>query len=130
QQLQLFTGPMGSSRTPVQTPAPAPQAAPYDPPPLQPPPMPQAAAAAPTPRGGKRNKIIAVVLGGVFGLVGGTIVVEAGRMVGAAQRAAPIATDGPAAARPWKRYAGWPEGDNANFSNAAAVRSPAKPTGP
>jgi len=128
QQLQLFTGPMGKR------PAAQPEAPLYDPPPLTPPPVvpPPAAqtaavAAAPPPRGSRRTKIIALVSGGIFGLVGGTVVVEAGRMVGAAQRTTPMATEGPASARPWKRYAGWPEGDNSKFSDASALRSPPKP---
>lgn len=125
QQLQLFTGPMGAR-------GPAPQTPPYDPPPLQPPPPPPAAqeGAPPPARGGRRTKIVAAVLGGVFGLVGGTIVVEAGRMVGEANRTTPMTVDGAAAARPWKRYAGWPTADNATFSNAAAVRSPPVPKAP
>lgn len=136
QQLQLFTGPMGHRGPPAGGPAmpaasaPAPQEAPYDPPPLQPPPALAAAAAPPPQRSGKRGKIVAVVLGTIFGLVGGTIVVEAGRMVGAANRATPMATEGPASARPWKRYAGWPAGDNIKFSDASAVRSPAAPKAP
>jgi sulfur-oxidizing protein SoxA len=122
QQLQLFTGPMGKR-------AQSPSDAPYDPPPLEPPPMPAAQADAP-PRGSRRGKIIAVVLGTVSGLVGGTLVVEAGRMVGEANRTTPMATEGAAAARPWKRYAGWPAGDNAKYSNAAAVRSAPAPKAP
>jgi sulfur-oxidizing protein SoxA len=134
QQLQLFTGPMGKQQRPAApaaaVPVPAPQDALYDPPPLLPP-MPAAqAAAAPSPRGGRRAKIIAVVLGTVFGLVGGTLVVEAGRMVGAANRTTPLALEGAASARPWKRYAGWPAGDNVKFSDASAVRSPPKPKAP
>lgn len=124
QQLQLFKGPMGKLG------AVADEAPPYDPPPLMPPPMEADEPAAPTPRGSKRTKIIAAVGGVVFGLAGGSIVVEAGRMVGAAQRTTPMALEGPAAARPWKRYAGWPAGDNVQFSNAAAVRSPPKPKAP
>lgn len=119
QQLQLFTGPMGKR-------APSPSEVPYDPPPLEPPPMP----AEPAARSGRRGKIIAVVLGAVSGLVGGTLVVEAGRMVGAANRTTPIATEGAAAPRPWKRYAGWPSDDNARFSDASAFRSPAAPKAP
>ena len=125
QQLQLFTGPMGARTS-------APQTPPYDPPPLQPPPIPaaQEAAPPPVPRGGRRAKVVAAVLGSIFGLVGGTIVVEAGRMVGEANRTAPMAVEGAASARPWKRYAGWPTADNAKFSNAAALRSPAMPKTP
>jgi len=119
QQLQLFTGPMGAR-------APAQQPAEYDPPPLDPPPMPAEEA----PPRGRHAKIVAVLMGGIFGLIGGSVVVEAGRMVGAAQRVTPMALEGAASARPWKRYAGWPAGDNAKFSNAAAVRSPPKPVQP
>ena len=122
QQLQLFTGPMGKRTS-------APGEAPYDPPPLDPPPMPAEPESAP-PRGGRRAKIIAVVLGAVSGLVGGTLVVEAGRMVGEANRTTPMATEGAAAARPWKRYAGWPSSDNLQFSNASTARSPAAPKAP
>jgi len=133
QQLQLFTGPMGSRAPAAQPPAPAPEpepaddARPFDPPPLEPPP---AELEARAPRNGRRAKIIAAALGGVLGLVGGSVVVEAGRMVGAAQRAAPLALEGYASARPWKRYADWPKGDNTKYSNAAAVRTPAKPSTP
>jgi sulfur-oxidizing protein SoxA len=123
QQLQLFTGPMGKR-------APSPHDAPYDPPPLQPPPMPEAQADAPPPRGGRRGKIVAALVGSVFGLVGGTLVVEAGRMVGEANRTTPMAIEGAASARPWKRYAGWPAGDNVKFSDASAVRSPPIPKAP
>lgn len=124
QQLQLFSGPMGRR-------APQPDEAPYDPPPLEPPPMTDdTEAAAPPPRGGRRKKIIAVVLGAVSGLIGGTLVVEAGRMVGEANRTTPMATEGPAAARPWKRYAGWPADDNTKFSDVAAARSPPAPKAP
>jgi sulfur-oxidizing protein SoxA len=122
QQLQLFTGPMGKR-------APSPSAAPYDPPPLDPLPMP-VADAEPPPRGGRRGKLIAAVIGAVSGLIGGTLVVEAGRMVGEANRTAPMATEGAAAARPWKRYAGWPAGDYAMFSDASAVRSAPAPKAP
>lgn len=121
QQLQLFTGPMGKR-------AATPSEAPYDPPPLAPPPMPAVPASAP--RGGRRAKFIAVALGAVSGLVGGTLVVEAGRMVGEANRTTPMAAEGAAAPRPWKRYAGWPSGDNLQFSDASAVRSPAAPKAP
>ncbi len=121
QQLQLFTGPMGKR-------APAAPEAPYDPPPLIPPPMPVAESPAPG-RSGRNTKIIAATMGVVFGLVGGSVVVEAGRMVGAAQRAAPMALEGPASTRPWKRYAGWPAGDHVKFSDASAARSP-KPSAP
>jgi sulfur-oxidizing protein SoxA len=66
----------------------------------------------------------------VFGLVGGTLVVEAGRMVGAANRTTPMALEGAASARPWKRFADWPKEDYAQFSNASALRSPPKPKAP
>jgi L-cysteine S-thiosulfotransferase len=132
QQLQLFTGPMGK-RAAAQAPAvaPAPDEPPYDPPPLMPPPtVEELEQSPPPPPRGSRKKIIAIVSGALFGLVGGTIVVEAGRMVGAANRTTPMALDGPASASPWKRYAGWPAGDNKQFTNASAVRSPAKPKAP
>ena len=97
QQLQLFQGPMGTTRGPA-----APELL-YDPPPLLPEPINEPEA---PPRSARRGKIMAALMGAVAGLVGGSIVVEAGRMVGAAQRTTPIALEGPAAARPWKRYDG------------------------
>jgi sulfur-oxidizing protein SoxA len=130
QQLQLFSGPMGTSVRPPRVALVQPPPAPGTPPP---PPAPYAEAAPPPPaldvrRGsGRVWKIVAVMAGLVFGVVGGALAVEMGRMVGESQRAAPMALEGAASARPWKRYAGWPTWDNARFTNAAAVRSPARP---
>lgn len=123
QQLQLFNGPMGRR-------APLPGEAPYEPPPLEPPAAPDAHEASPPPRGSRRSKAIAVVLGAVSGLVGGTLVVEAGRMVGEANRTTPMAIEGPASAQPWKRYAGWPADDFTKFSDVSAVRSSPAPKAP
>lgn len=94
QQLQLFTGPMGARRQPPldprikAPPAFAPPPAAFDPPP----PMPPSVAGPSRMRGGGR-KIMAAVIGAVLGVAGGIIVVEAGRMVGAAQRVTPMPPD-------------------------------------
>lgn len=42
----------------------------------------------------------------------------------------PLATDGDAAARPWKRYPGWPTRDESKFNTLANLASPAAPTAP
>jgi sulfur-oxidizing protein SoxA len=124
QQLQLFSGPMGAPKRPPQIELPP------EPPPLfdQPAEAPEDEAVPPPPRRARLVKIGAAVLGGVFGVVSGSLAVEMGRGFGEAQRAAPMILDGDAAPRPWKRYSGWPTWDNKRFSNAAAVRSPPKPT--
>jgi sulfur-oxidizing protein SoxA len=43
---------------------------------------------------------------------------------------APIAIDGDAAARPWKRYQGWPTRDESMFNTLANLASPPAPTAP
>jgi L-cysteine S-thiosulfotransferase len=45
-------------------------------------------------------------------------------------RAAPIAADGDASVRPWRRYHEWPARDAAKFNTLAALASPPAPTGP
>jgi sulfur-oxidizing protein SoxA len=45
-------------------------------------------------------------------------------------RAVPLATDGDAAARPWRRYHEWPQRDSAKFNTLAALASPPAPTAP
>src|SRR5262245_49217226 len=44
--------------------------------------------------------------------------------------AAPLATEGDAAARPWRRYREWPQRDSAKFNTLAALASPPAPTQP
>jgi L-cysteine S-thiosulfotransferase len=44
--------------------------------------------------------------------------------------AAPIAIDGDAAARPWRRYHDWPARDSAKFNTLAALVSPPAPAAP
>ncbi len=44
--------------------------------------------------------------------------------------AAPLALDGDASARPWRRYHGWPQRDSAKFSTLATLASPPVPTAP
>lgn len=44
--------------------------------------------------------------------------------------AAPIATDGDAAARPWRRYRDWPAREESKFNTLAALASPPAPTAP
>jgi sulfur-oxidizing protein SoxA len=49
----------------------------------------------------------------------------------AAQTAAvPLALDGDAAARPWRRYPEWPQRDSAKFNTLAAPASPPAPKEP
>ncbi len=47
-----------------------------------------------------------------------------------AKKDAPLALDGPAAASPWKRYAGWPKRDMSKFNTLAKLASPPPPTAP
>src|SRR5689334_13729217 len=44
--------------------------------------------------------------------------------------AAPLALDGDASARPWRRYHEWPQRDEAKFNTLAALASPPAPTQP
>jgi L-cysteine S-thiosulfotransferase len=44
--------------------------------------------------------------------------------------AVPLALDGDAAARPWRRYPEWPQRDSAKFNTLAALASPPAPTEP
>ena len=131
QQLQLFSGPMGARQRP---PVEAPPLAEASPPPLfedEPLPVePEGEAYAAPRRSGRAIKFAAVVFGAIFGVVGGTFAIEMGREVGKERRAAPMALEGDASARPWKRYAGWPDWTNPNFNTVAALRSPPKPTHP
>jgi sulfur-oxidizing protein SoxA len=46
------------------------------------------------------------------------------------KKEAPLALDGDAAARPWKRYKGWPERDESKFNTLAKLSSPPVPTRP
>jgi sulfur-oxidizing protein SoxA len=127
QQLQIFTGPMGARAEARREPAPE------FPPEWRPPPAaarPPAAERRARLGGARARKIAAAIVGAILGLVGGYAVVEAGRIVGAAQRAAPMDLEGAPSSRPWKRYAGWPAGSNARFSNVAALRSPPRPAQP
>ena len=48
----------------------------------------------------------------------------------AAQSKPPLAIDGDAAARPWKRYKGWPARDESKFNTLANLASPPAPTAP
>ena len=45
-------------------------------------------------------------------------------------REAPLSTDGPASARPWVRYPGWPTRDVTKFNTLASVVSPPAPRAP
>lgn len=47
-----------------------------------------------------------------------------------AQKAAPLVTTGDAAARPWKRYSGWPARDYSKFNTLANLASPPIPKEP
>jgi len=47
-----------------------------------------------------------------------------------AKKEAPLATDGDAAARPWKRYNGWPARDYSKFNTLANLASPPAPKEP
>jgi sulfur-oxidizing protein SoxA len=91
-----------------------------------------ATAYTPAPRSaGRLVKFCAAALGLVLGVGVGTLSVALGRSVGEARRVAPMALEGEASKRPWKRYEGWPAAkDMARFTNAAAVRSPPRPTAP
>src|ERR1700724_2646486 len=44
--------------------------------------------------------------------------------------AAPLAVDGDASVRPWRRYHEWPQRDEAKFNTLAALASPPAPTQP
>ena len=44
--------------------------------------------------------------------------------------AVPLALDGDAAGRPWRRYPAWPQRDSAKFNTLAALASPPAPTEP
>jgi len=50
--------------------------------------------------------------------------------VSAESGAAPLALDGDAAVRPWRRYHDWPQRDSAKFNTLAALNSPPAPTAP
>src|ERR1700736_6932160 len=50
--------------------------------------------------------------------------------VAAQSAAVPLALDGDAAARPWRRYPEWPQRDSAKFNTLAALASPPAPTEP
>jgi len=137
QQLQLFSGPMGArQRHPFAPPIKTPPLFETSIPPLFEdellPVEPEAEGEAPVAsrRSGRGLKIAAVVFGAVFGVVGGSFAIEMGRVVGKQQRAAPIALEGDASARPWKRHSGWPTWSNTAYSTAAALRSPPKPKQP
>jgi len=52
------------------------------------------------------------------------------RVVAQGAGAAPLALDGDAAARPWRRYREWPQRDAAKFNTLAALASPPAPTEP
>src|SRR5262249_26891722 len=43
---------------------------------------------------------------------------------------APLALDGDASVRPWRRYHEWPQRDSAKFNTLAALASPPAPTAP
>lgn len=47
-----------------------------------------------------------------------------------AKKEAPLVTDGDAAARPWKRYNGWPSRDYSKFNTLAHLASPPAPKEP
>jgi L-cysteine S-thiosulfotransferase len=58
---------------------------------------------------------------------------QAGAQVGSAQSAkaqAPLDLAGDAAARPWKRYQGWPDRDESKFNTLAKLTSPPGPKEP
>jgi sulfur-oxidizing protein SoxA len=67
--------------------------------------------------------VIAFLVAFVFGAQPSTVV---------AQRAgaAPLAIEGDAAPRPWRRYHEWPQRDSAKFNTLAALASPPAPTQP
>src|SRR5215471_17324625 len=44
--------------------------------------------------------------------------------------AAPLALDGDASVRPWRRYHEWPQRDSAKFNTLATLASPPAPTAP
>jgi sulfur-oxidizing protein SoxA len=46
------------------------------------------------------------------------------------ERPAPLVTDGPASARPWVRYSGWPTRDTSRFNSLTALVSSPRPTAP
>jgi sulfur-oxidizing protein SoxA len=50
--------------------------------------------------------------------------------VSAQNSAAPLALEGDAAARPWRRYPEWPQRDSAKFNTLATLASPPAPTEP
>ncbi len=65
-------------------------------------------------------------------VVVGAFVIASGSDAGAQvkKKEPPLDTKGDAAARPWKRYAGWPERDESKWSTLAHVTSLAAPTAP
>lgn len=70
-------------------------------------------------------------IGAAITLLAASVLVPVGLAPAAPrERAAPLATDGPAAARPWIRYGGWPNRDTSKFNSLSAIVSPPPPNAP
>ncbi|RDV05612.1 sulfur oxidation c-type cytochrome SoxA [Undibacter mobilis] len=66
----------------------------------------------------------------VVALVAGVVTLVAPGAYAQAKKEAPLVTDGDAAARPWKRYNGWPARDYSKFNTLANLASPPAPKEP
>ena len=72
-----------------------------------------------------------MVVGAAISLFAASVFISVGLAPAAsAERDAPLATDGPAAARPWVRYGGWPNRDTSKFNSLSAIVSPPPPKAP
>lgn len=72
-----------------------------------------------------------IVIGATLALLAASILISIELAPAApSERAAPLATDGPAAARPWIRYGGWPKRDTSKFNSLSAIVSPPPPKTP
>ncbi|WP_157644454.1 sulfur oxidation c-type cytochrome SoxA [Bradyrhizobium sp. WSM2793] len=66
----------------------------------------------------------------ICALMGLAIIFTKGGSAAPAERLAPLAVDGPAAARPWVRYSGWPTRGTSKFNSLTAIVSPPRPEAP
>ncbi|WP_245416826.1 sulfur oxidation c-type cytochrome SoxA [Undibacter mobilis] len=77
-----------------------------------------------------RAGMLAAGAAAVVALVAGVVTLVAPGAYAQAKKEAPLVTDGDAAARPWKRYNGWPARDYSKFNTLANLASPPAPKEP
>lgn len=79
-----------------------------------------------------RGRILAGCVAAAMLIAAGTFFVATGSGANAqaSKRLPPLDTKDEAAARPWKRYAGWPVRDGSKFNTLANLASPPPPTAP